>query len=265
MDDILPQVQSVVLGNYAQAAVTTLCVADHIEMWPTEFSSIWKTRKTGISVLFLINRYMLLLFVMTQAVSNFSGNGTDEHKNKVMIGIASAFIISRLTLDIWSSVLEVGVMWNHLIKTIIQLAIPLLALGYDIFIFVSTAVKTVKHSVEMQRLNQSSITQIIIRDAIIATIFQVVSLKSGNANNFEDFITPFFNILPNLLISRLMLNLHTFSKPRNTTMSQVQQTHVSSLDFASNRMLGNIGAPLDGRSFNEEEEDNGENENRGCW
>ncbi|KAJ3885564.1 hypothetical protein GG344DRAFT_70423 [Lentinula edodes] len=249
MDDILPQVQSVVLGNYAQAAVTTLCVADHIEMWPREFSSIWKTRKTGISVLFLINRYMLLLFVMTQAVSNFSGNGTDE----------------QLTLDIWSSVLEVGVMWNHLIKTIIQLAIPLLALGYDIFIFVSTAVKTVKHSVEMQRLNQSSITQIIIRDAIIATIFQVVSLKSGNANNFEDFITPFFDILPNLLISRLMLNLHTFSKPRNTTMSQVQQTHVSSLNFASNRMLGNIGAPLDGRSFNEEEEDNGENENRGCW
>ncbi|KAJ4489271.1 hypothetical protein C8J55DRAFT_486560 [Lentinula edodes] len=249
MDDILPQVQSVVLGNYAQAAVTTLCVADHIEMWPTEFSSIWKTRKTGISVLFLINRYMLLLFVMTQAVSNFSGNGTDE----------------QLTLDIWSSVLEVGVMWNHLIKTIIQLAIPLLALGYDIFIFVSTAVKTVKHSVEMQRLNQSSITQIIIRDAIIATIFQVVSLKSGNAYNFEDFITPFFDILPNLLISRLMLNLHTFSKPRNTMMSQVQQTHVSSLDFASNRMLGSIGAPLDGRSFNEEEEDDGENENRGCW
>ncbi|KAJ3924772.1 MAG: hypothetical protein NXY57DRAFT_969087 [Lentinula lateritia] len=204
-------------------------------------------------------------------------------KNKVMIGIASAFIISRLALDIWSSVLEV--VSNSLLGLLqtfdfassrIQLAIPLLALGYDIFIFVSTAVKTVKHSVEMQRLNQSSITQIIIRDgtlyfllmlvvAIVETIFQVVSLKSGNANNFEDFITPFFDILPNLLISRLMLNLHTFSKPRNTTMSQVQQTHVSSLDFASNRMLVNIGAPLDGRSFNEEEEDDGENENRGCW
>ncbi|KAJ3901736.1 hypothetical protein F5879DRAFT_967171 [Lentinula edodes] len=251
------------------------------------------------------------LFVMTQAVSNFSGNGTDEQcqaldlifsvcstialfatnvlfalrvyaiysKNKVIFGIASAFIISRLILDIWSTVLTIGVStiespFQYISRcdlespdqdNQIQLAIPLLALGYDIFIFVSTAVKTVKHSVEMQRLNQSSITQIIICDAIVETIFQVVSLKSGNANNFEDFITTFFDILPNLLISRLMLNLHTFSKPRNTRMSQVQQTHVSSLDFASNRMLGNIGAPLDGRSFNEEEEDNKENENRGCW
>ncbi|KAH7870605.1 uncharacterized protein C8R40DRAFT_1019728, partial [Lentinula edodes] len=267
---------------------SALCVADHIEMWPTEISSIWKTRKTGISVLFLINRYMLLLFVMTQAVSNFSGNGTDEQcqaldlifsvcstialfatnvlfalrvyaiysKNKVIFGIASAFIISRLILDIWVSLIITGparISGLYLISTVLtigvstiespfqyisrfQLAIPLLALGYDIFIFVSTAVKTVKHSVEMQRLNQSSITQIIIRD--------------GNS-------CIYWTLLPNLLISRLMLNLHTFSKPRNTRMSQVQQTYVSSLDFASNRMLGNIGAPLDGRSFNEEEEDNG--------
>ncbi|KAJ3897383.1 hypothetical protein F5879DRAFT_983099 [Lentinula edodes] len=118
----------------------------------------------------------------------------------------------------------------------------------------------------MQRLNQSSITQVIIRDgnyfilAIILAIFSVVktlkvALKSGNLNNVEDFIIPFFDLLPNLLISRLMLNLRTYSEPGNSTISQGQQTHVSSLNFASNQMLGNIGAPLDGGSFNEEEEE----------
>ncbi|KAJ3901735.1 hypothetical protein F5879DRAFT_1003694 [Lentinula edodes] len=147
-----------------------------------------------------------------------------------------------------------------------QLAIPFLALGYDIFIFILTAIKTVQHSLEMQRLNQSSITQVIIRDgtlyfllmlvvAILLAIFGVVSLKSGNFNTLEEFVAPFFDILPNLLISRLMLNLRTYSEPGNTTISQGQQTHVSSLNFASNQMLGNIGAPLDGGSFNEEEEE----------
>ncbi|KAJ3924833.1 MAG: hypothetical protein NXY57DRAFT_1079395 [Lentinula lateritia] len=142
----------------------------------------------------------------------------------------------------------------------------MLALGYDIFIFILTAIRTVQHSLEMQRLNQSSITQVIIRDgtlyfllmlvvAIIDMIFQVVSLKLRNPNNSEDFVAPFFNILPNLLIIRLMLNLRTYSEPGSSTISQGQQTHVSSLNFASNQMLGNIGAPLDGECFNEEEEE----------
>ncbi|KAJ3884795.1 hypothetical protein GG344DRAFT_71062 [Lentinula edodes] len=96
---------------------------------------------------------------------------------------------------------------------------------------------------------------LILVVAIVEMIFQVVSLKSGNFNNSKDFVTPFFDILPNLLISHLMLNLRTYSEPGNSTISQGQQTHVSSLDFASNQMLGNIGAPLGGGSFNEEQEE----------
>ncbi|KAJ3871600.1 hypothetical protein F5051DRAFT_484551 [Lentinula edodes] len=263
MDDILFQIESWVLSNYAGAAVITLCIADHIETWPREFSSIWKRKITGTSVLFLVNRYMLLLSVMIHAISAFPGNGTDEQCQALIIIYsiyavlpllatnASAFIISRFSLDIWSTVLEVGVStigspFQNLSR--LDLAIPLLALGYDIFIFILTAIKTVQHSLEMQRLNQSSITQIIIRDvAIILAIFDV---NPSRYHQSQEMV-----ILPNLLISRLMLNLHTYSEPGNTTISQVQQTHVSSLNFASNQMLGNIGAPLDGRSFNEEEEE----------
>ncbi|KAJ4466164.1 hypothetical protein C8J55DRAFT_493178 [Lentinula edodes] len=141
---------------------------------------------------------------MTQAVSNFSGNGTDEHNNKVMIGIASAFIISRLTLDIWSTVLTIGV------STI-----------ESPFQYISRC------DLESPDQDNQIMLKIPNRNFVLP-----VSLKSGNAN---------------------------IAQPSH------QPTYVSSLDFASNRMLGNIGAPLDGRFFNEEEEDNGENENRGCW
>ncbi|KAJ3884957.1 hypothetical protein GG344DRAFT_70944 [Lentinula edodes] len=246
MDDILPEIESWLLSNYAQAAVTTLCVAEHIETWPREFSSIWKRKITGTSVLFL--QYLIFL----------------EMEQMSIAANASAFIISRLALDIWRTVIEVGVStigspFQNLsrcglsinnVDQYIELAIPLLALGYDILIFILTAIKTVQHSLEMQRLNQSSVTQIIIRDESLK-----ISLKSGNTNNFGIFVTPFFEILPNLLISHLMLNLRTYSEPGNTTISQGQQTRVSSLNFASNQMLGNIGAPLDGGSFNEEEEE----------
>ncbi|KAJ3871453.1 hypothetical protein F5051DRAFT_433845 [Lentinula edodes] len=230
MDDILPQIESWMLNNYAQAAVTTLCVADHIETWPREFSSIWKRKITGTSVLFLVNRYMLLLSVMIRAIADFPGNGTDEHcnqcKNKVIFGMASAFIISRLALDIWSDVLEVAV------STI-----------ESRFQNLSRCWLTIDNGYQYNQ------------HFVLPSESLKVSLKSGNANNSEDFVTPFFDILPNILISHLMLNLRTYSEPGNSTISQGQQTHVSSLDFASNQMLGNIGAPLDGGSFNEEEEE----------
>ncbi|KAJ4466155.1 hypothetical protein C8J55DRAFT_587761 [Lentinula edodes] len=311
--------------------ISALCVAEHIETWPREFSSIWKRKITGISVLFLVNRYMLLLSVMIQAISEFPGNGTDEQcqalniihsifailsivaanvlfalrvyaiysRNKVIFGIASAFIISRFALDVVVSSTVLGVdvstigspfqnlsrcglsgnnvnQYTQLLIFLVDLAIPLLALGYDIFTFILTAIKTVQHSLEMQRLNQSSITQIIIRDGNFCIYFVEciifmeslkASLKSGNLNVYvnQSFIGDYilsnlFPRFPNILISRLMLNLRTYSEPGNSTISQGQQTHVSSLNFASNQMLGNIGAPLDGESFNEEAEEEEEEE-----
>ncbi|KAJ3805350.1 hypothetical protein F5876DRAFT_17795, partial [Lentinula aff. lateritia] len=252
---------------------SALWIADHIETLPTEFRSIWKRKMTGTSVLFLINRYMFFLFLVLQAVFNLPGNGTDKqcqaettmalvcetialiatnalfalrvyaiyNKNKVILGITLVFIISKFGLDILSMVVKksistIGSQYQEFSRCggtasnsfLEQLAIVFLILGYDIFIFMLTAIKTMQHAVEMQRLGEPGITQVIIRDGQYCT-----------------------TILPNLLISRLMLNLRTYSEPGNTTISKGQQTHVSSLNFASNQMLGNIGAPLDGVSFDE--------------
>ncbi|KAJ3806519.1 hypothetical protein F5876DRAFT_27214, partial [Lentinula aff. lateritia] len=252
-----------------------LWTVDYIETLPTEFNSIWRKKSTGTSVLFLVNRYMFLLFIVMEVLQNFPGNGTDMqchtvniittvfqsvasvttnvlfalrvyaiyNKNKVILGVTFVFIISRFVFDILSTVLAHGVSttgllfqsfsrcgleigheneYNHmLIVDLVQLVIPFLTLGFDIFIFVLTAKKTVHHTVAMQRIGQSSITHLIIRDGEHCRV-----------------------LLPNLLIGRLVLNLRTFPEPKNT-ITEGQQTHMSSLHFASNQMLGNIGAPLD--------------------
>ncbi|KAJ3891017.1 hypothetical protein GG344DRAFT_65811 [Lentinula edodes] len=241
------------LGNYAFTAASTLWIVDYIETLPAELRSIWK-KKTGTSVLFLVNRYTFLLFIVLGALLNFPGNGTDMqseisthlfkalfalrvyaiyNKNIMILEIALVFIILRFVLDIWSAVIELGVQEHPMMQLhlIIQLAIPCLGLGYNILIFVLTAIKTAQHAVEMKRMGQSSITQVIIRDvAIMETICGV---------NFLEFVPPFYNLLPNLLISRLMLNLHTYS-----AASQGQQTNVSSMKFA-------FSAPPNDESFNE--------------
>ncbi|KIK50971.1 hypothetical protein GYMLUDRAFT_252489 [Collybiopsis luxurians FD-317 M1] len=76
-------------------------------------------------------------------------------------------------------------------------------------------------------------------------------------NTFFSLIAPFFNILPNILISRLMLNLCTFSNPAEMSriMRSAEGRQYSGLQFATNGFLGNIGAPL-GRESTEEEENN---------
>ncbi|KAJ3927568.1 MAG: hypothetical protein NXY57DRAFT_903657, partial [Lentinula lateritia] len=308
-----------------------LWIVDHIETLPTELNSIWRKEFTGISVLFLVNRYMFLLFIVMEAFQNFPGDGSDMqchtlniittvfqsvalvttnalfalrvyaiyNKNKVILGVTFVFIISRFVFDILvciSTVLALGVStsgllfqslsrcglvtgneneYNHmLIVDLVQLVIPFLTLGFDIFIFILTAKKTVHHTVAMQRIGESSITHLIIRDG---EHFRVggIPMYVNEAQNctsctyllidfslqqfFFGFVIPFFNILPNLLIGHLVLNLRTFPEPKNT-MIQGQQTHISSLHFASNQMLGNIGAPLDGESFIEEEEEGKEGE-----
>ncbi|KAJ3805280.1 hypothetical protein EV368DRAFT_50261, partial [Lentinula lateritia] len=284
-----------------------LWIVDYIETLPAELRSIWK-KKTGISVLFLVNRYTFLLFIVLGALLNFPGNGTDMqcqagnimlsisqtialfttnalfalrvyaiyNKNIVILEIALVFIILRFVLDIWSAVIELGVSTigsslqnfsrcagapNDAVAFNQSVHLSYLCngnanwLGYNILIFVLTAIKTAQHAVEMKRMGQSSITQVIIRDGkcwqqcsgkIIQDflIFLNLFLHSIICKSIFHLIGHYilfklFCRLPNLLISRLMLNLHTYS-----AASQGQQTNVSSMKFA-------FSAPLNGESFNE--------------
>ncbi|KIK51984.1 hypothetical protein GYMLUDRAFT_50193 [Collybiopsis luxurians FD-317 M1] len=70
----------------------------------------------------------------------------------------------------------------------------------------------------------------------------------------QSLIGPFYSVVPNILISRFMLNLRTVYSPEE--MSAERQQY-SGLQFAANSIIGNIGAPL-GRESMEEEAGNGE-------
>ncbi|KAJ3798876.1 hypothetical protein GGU11DRAFT_779132 [Lentinula aff. detonsa] len=130
--------------------------------------------------------------------------------------------------------------------------IPFLALVYDIYIFGLTMRKTIDLGFKMKRQGQSSVAHIIVQDVVLLSAL-IVAILTGVS----------LPVLPNILISRLMLNLRTFPTPgTGDTLTTSQRAQFSSLHFASNQMLGNIGAPLDGGSFNEEGEEKELNERR---
>ncbi|KAJ3729193.1 hypothetical protein DFJ43DRAFT_1225419 [Lentinula guzmanii] len=157
---------------------------------------------------------------------------------------------------------------------IVQFVIPFITLVYDIYIFGLTMRKTIDLGFEMKRQGQSSVAHVIVQDgilyflvvllsAVIEAILAGITVKdqTQTAVLISEISTPFFDVLPNMLISRLMLNLRTFPTPgTGDTLTTSQRAHFSSLHFASNQMLGNIGAPLDGGSFNDEEEEEELNE-----
>ncbi|KAJ3912199.1 hypothetical protein F5877DRAFT_72596 [Lentinula edodes] len=166
------------------------------------------------------------------------------NKNKKILGIAFGFILSRFILDI--------------------LDIPLS--------FGASATGTPFHSFSrcgIEVTNANEFDQQWLCTDLYSFIYQVVKhilihkvfldyIKAGNHNTMR-FFTDLFYRLPNLFISHLVLNLRIFSRPGNTVISQRTKTSVSSLNFASSQMLGNIGAPLDGTSFAEKEDEEEEN------
>ncbi|KAE9391803.1 hypothetical protein BT96DRAFT_945092 [Gymnopus androsaceus JB14] len=141
------------------------------------------------------------------------------------------------------------------------------ASSFDTIIFLLTFARTAGHIMQSRKMGAHSITEVVLRDGTLyflqvlyffkhSTIFivggiqaAIVILLSDAAAETSTIVSPFFAILPNLLINRFVLNLRAFSDstvqhsgkgPSNTTVNTL-----SVPNFAENRFIGNMGAPLD--------------------
>ncbi|KAJ3979884.1 hypothetical protein F5890DRAFT_1420651 [Lentinula detonsa] len=207
------------------------------------------------------------------------------NKNRIILGTCSILITSRLVIDILDQINSSGIssagtqfqsfsaysLYIEFLSNpaVVQFVIPFITLVYDIYIFGLTMRKTISLGFKMKRQGQSSVAHIIFQDGeLILALWKEDKLILTQGilyflvhGYFPIFIDQLFFRLPNILISCLMLNLCTFPTPgTGDALTTSQRAQFSSLHFASNQMLGNIGAPLDGGSFNEEEEEEELNE-----
>ncbi|KAJ3805972.1 hypothetical protein F5876DRAFT_69341 [Lentinula aff. lateritia] len=254
-----------VLGNYASVSSFVFWTVDFVETLPAEINIMWKKRMTGASALFLVNRYSFLLNLVLQMVGSLPGNGSDRKCQIIYITYGVSSSISVAITNKWTINIENKWLMVSLFMCCKLTVFPSSAStsGSQFQDFTMCGVTTSDNYLKMYRLKESSITQVIILDATILAILSIVSLdRNIILPTTLELVIPFFDILPNLLISRLMLNLRTYSAPGNsiTTTQGRARTWQSSLNFATNRMLGNIGAPLDGGSFGERDEQEEEEE-----
>ncbi|KAF9064640.1 hypothetical protein BDP27DRAFT_1450649 [Rhodocollybia butyracea] len=149
---------------------------------------------------------------------------------------------------------------------------PFLQLTFDSIIFILTLVQTAGHIMQSRKSHIHSIAEVVLSDGslyffiifIITSIdsaFVFASIVPGPLSDtlgaVADSSVSFLNALTNILINRLVLNLRAFS---SRTVQHSGQAPVSptapplgALDFAENRFLGNIGAPLDYNQWDDDE------------
>ncbi|EIM81702.1 uncharacterized protein STEHIDRAFT_115077 [Stereum hirsutum FP-91666 SS1] len=268
------------ISDYTAISANALWILDYLQTLPMEIEAIWMKKMSGSSLLFLLNRYLFIVYLVCQTISETPGTMSDEacyslnvilsvtetatiiatsclftlrvyaiySKSLVIFIIGMVLTLARLGTDIASNIPLSGESTRGSIYEsfsrcadsiddskyneylIVSTSIFVLALAFDSFMFVMTIARTFKHGREMRRLGQATPTTIIL-------------IPQSNFTIGPDSF-------PNLLINRLVLNLRMYQRPRyglNTTTKQ----H-SNLAFATNRILGNIGAPLDPDQWDED-------------
>ncbi|TDL17482.1 hypothetical protein BD410DRAFT_794313 [Rickenella mellea] len=124
-----------------------------------------------------------------------------------------------------------------------------LNLAFDTVVFVLTFVKTFRSALQMRKLGMTnSVTFWILRDGllyyvgrVLLVIFQIVSFQfpPGAVYQFSALLP---NVIANVLINHLLLNLRHVSTTHPG--GGLSQKTIPELNFATNSIIGNIGAPL---------------------
>ncbi|EIM87051.1 uncharacterized protein STEHIDRAFT_167922 [Stereum hirsutum FP-91666 SS1] len=318
LQEVVFQVDLWLITNYASTAITALWLLDYVQTLHMEIGTIWRRRLTATTVLFLMNRYIFVGYLVSMVLSSLPGSSTDDECNAILIVLflcdvlaicttsalfslrvyaiyerdsrvlyaAGLFISARVTLAVLSVHLDdrastkgsqyetfsrclIHIVSHVQLHSKFKLGDNFVALAFDASIFVLTLRKTYGHAMRMRRSNQVSIAEILLRDGVLyfMIMFMIGSLNaainiistvtdgelSSQTSNFIGMIAPFISVLPNVLVSRLVLNLRTFDEdgpvgPRSSHFRRAgrryDEDHLTEPTFAQNRFLGNIGAPL---------------------
>ncbi|KAJ3885029.1 hypothetical protein GG344DRAFT_83197 [Lentinula edodes] len=244
------------IANYTTISASVLWLFDFVQTFPLELRSIWSKRLSGMSIIFILNRYLFLFSVMSSIAINMPGSSGDiicrnlynidnivpvvttistnvlftlrvyalYAENIWILVVASAFIITRLALDIWNIVFDHGISTQ--------------GSQYE-------SLSRCTLFIEDSAANITTIAAAIV--AAIEAVFQIMSFPKLDVQlstvdtAFDSIVAPYFVVLPNLLINRLVLNLRVFGG--NSTQSTTAD--LSDPVFAHNNVIGNIGAPVD--------------------
>ncbi|KAF9064634.1 hypothetical protein BDP27DRAFT_1367049 [Rhodocollybia butyracea] len=258
------------LDNYTTLSSSVLFFYDFFLTLPSELRLIWSRRLTGSSVIFILSRYSLLLHQILFLAGNLAlpGQTLTNTSCRDLILVGRVFSSTNDATMKLLSILRVYALFRQK-RSLLILLCPFIIVdvisGILLIIFILTLVQTAHHIIESRKSGIYSIAEVVLCDGI-DTAFGVASIYTSS-NTWElvaDTINPCLEVLSNILINRFVLNLRAFSNqtvqhsgkaPFDTTAPPL-----STIDFAENRFLGNIGAPLDYNQWDNADELENEDE-----
>ncbi|KIK52742.1 hypothetical protein GYMLUDRAFT_963111 [Collybiopsis luxurians FD-317 M1] len=138
---IIQELETGFRGNCAFTAAATLWIVNYLGTIPTEIHMIWSRKQSGTTILFIINRYSFLIFLLANSISSFPGESTDQEcklldilfhtfesiaavttpalfalriyalydQSRIILAISALFILGRLASYIMATVSVTGI------------------------------------------------------------------------------------------------------------------------------------------------------------
>ncbi|TDL21683.1 hypothetical protein BD410DRAFT_866715 [Rickenella mellea] len=207
-------------------------------------TEIWKSKFRGAQSLFFLTRYSYMVLMVLYCAENLIRNPSQTMSRSCLrcdgsmtqIGV---YGVANVAVGVYIGVLEKPQVGD------VQLASTSIALTLDILVFGFTFSQTLHHAREMRKFGlRNGLGYFMLRDVVGFRARLLIGVVSTTI--FFRIIRGIGNIrLTVILINRLVLNLRQ--------VSHLQEGHALTLDatgtirepvFATNSILGNIGAPL---------------------
>ncbi|TDL21693.1 hypothetical protein BD410DRAFT_287397 [Rickenella mellea] len=132
-----------------------------------------------------------------------------------------------------------------------ELASLSITLVFDMFVFILTFAKTIRHILVMRKVGmKNGLGYIILRDGTLYFFAKVlISIAEISVFCFPSFENTWGTLIPNFgnvvvitVVTRLVLNLRQVARTE-ASLTTIDTLHVEP-EFATNSVLGNLGAPL---------------------
>ncbi|OCH88020.1 hypothetical protein OBBRIDRAFT_115613 [Obba rivulosa] len=260
--EFIYNVQIGIIDNYCAIAACIVIFYEHMITIFDEYEIIWCRKRTGATLIFLLNRYCTLLFAITLLLTLFDWR-TDE-VTLVPVG-------TNLYSDVetWFNTISLPILGtvctgntNISVETGNELLIATRActIASDLLVLIITWSSTYKIKRDADKANvKASLVTFLLRDGT----FYFIILLALNTMHMAFYLTnTFVNIswfivpISSILISRFLLNLRQVYLPARNESGRPSfvrsvhnsESHMSDVRFAST-FIGNMGAPLDYGSF----------------
>ncbi|TDL20861.1 hypothetical protein BD410DRAFT_841049 [Rickenella mellea] len=220
------------VGSCTILSSAVIVFYDYALTFLTEISVMWKSdsRFNGAQALFFIARYSYIIAIACELALKFGSNNSD---------LMSVSLNSMISLDSCSALFPD------------QFSQASLSLVFSITVFILTFAKTYRNAIEMRKVDlRNGLAYYVLRDGtlyflvnMLVSVSAIITTLVPNVEPFWSYMVVYVgNAVIISLISRLVLNL------RQVSHMQVDNVAIRTIElepeFATNSLIGNLGAPL---------------------